>query len=715
MKLLNRRAHRIPATLLAFAFVAMVSSVARGEGSENSTRGEDFEMTVDSRWTGGEFGGYLPIRVRIANHGVSRDLRVVINSKENQQNLNVERAVSVPQNSVVRMTLSVPLVTYNMYNSLKVYGPDGEIRALNQTLNFSTPTGVQQTSPALLAVSASPIDFTPWRQAMSRNLATSPASYGSYGGYYGGHSSYTSITDQEVVPAAALPDNWIDYTALDIVAIPLGDFEALTAEQRTALRQWVHTGGTLFLTKVDDWEKNQPTVERLLELDRVLNKSSEWELANLAARENFKQLTTINTLEESRSGRGGMTVTTEAVNTNVPPPQMVWVDATPIFRSRKVLLGDVYAFRDDPFPGSDADWTWFYTHRNRQRNWDTRNGFSSRSGHQEFMQFNIPGITQVPVTAFLILISAFAIVIGPINYLYFQRRKQLAMIVVSIPLIAVMTTITLFAYTVVSHGFDVKSRTRSITLLDQRSQQAISFSRNSLYTGFTPSNGLEFSPQTAVYPIWNAGQVFEKGSIDWSSSQHFTSGWFQSRTKTQFYTVNYRDERSRLTVHPPAGGKLVVENGFEWQFDALCVLGSDDQYYIGFDIPSGSKAELNLLDPESQQRFIEQRDRHAPAFVGNYTPSYTPDYRAMRYGYHPSMHNQSTGSFQQNAIHQLFLQNTSFMSAEARKNWSNSNPAYTNSSANYYVGITSQNPGADVGISDTDERDSTHFLIGYYE
>ncbi|MEX1232561.1 MAG: hypothetical protein WEB58_20115 [Planctomycetaceae bacterium] len=537
-------------SLILIALFAIAPRGVRGEGSETSSRGDDFELNVDSRWTGCEYGGYLPLRMRIVNHGVTRNVRIVMTSEDYNQNLAVEREVSAPQNAVVRTTLSVPMVGGGTYATIKVFGPEGEIKALRQSVTMPRTTGLQDFSPALLAVSSAPVDFTPWRECMYRFLSTS-GTHTSYG-HYGSYTTIGEINNQEVVPASSLPDNWIDYTGLDVVCVSMDDFASLSNEQRGAIRKWVHSGGNLFLTGVGKWDDNRAQAERLLESNLVLNASPDWTPAELGTRESIQSgLRPVAQIELERAasmGRG-MPMTGAGPAGGAAPvaasPEYKWSTEGGVFRSRRLMLGTVYAFQDDPFPGSDADWSWWRSHYPNEEAWIQRQGFSSRQGNEEFLDFLIPGIQRFPVTAFIVLITLFSVVIGPVNYFYFLRKKQLAIIVITIPAIAFLTSVSLFSFSALSHGFSIKSRMRSMTLVDQRAQTAITFSRNSLYAGFAPSEGLAFRPDTAVYPLWNVGQAFQNGRIDMTDGQRFYSGWFPSRTRTQFVTATYEDQRSR--------------------------------------------------------------------------------------------------------------------------------------------------------------------------
>ena len=90
------------------------------------------------------------------------------------------------------------------------------------------------------------------------------------------------------------------------------------------------------------------------------------------------------------------------------------------------------------------------------------------------------GVKGVPTTAFLVLMTLFTIIIGPVNYIFLVRRKQQYLLLITIPVFALMTSLSLFGYSVVAHGFGVKSRLRSMTILDQQSRTAVTTSRIAL-------------------------------------------------------------------------------------------------------------------------------------------------------------------------------------------------------------------------------------------
>jgi len=98
----------------------------------------------------------------------------------------------------------------------------------------------------------------------SLTLASGGMARPSYMGYGGGHPFGSN--DFQVIRAADAPESWLDYSALDIVAISLPLFDKATAEARSALLKWAATGGTLLIYDVGQPAGKSADLARLLDL-----------------------------------------------------------------------------------------------------------------------------------------------------------------------------------------------------------------------------------------------------------------------------------------------------------------------------------------------------------------------------------------------------------------------------------------------------------------
>ncbi len=562
--------------LLAAADCSVLPTLASGETF--SLNGHDLQVDVDSRWAGCGQGGYCPVRVRVVNRGPTRTLTFRI-AKSYQQVVGVRQTIEVPQNAALGVTLAVPMVNVSTTAEFRVEQSGGLLEKMNRPINLPEVNVAEVGRPGLLVVASGVVDMQAFEDGATtfRQTAGGTAGASTGGVHYGGSRNSNCVA----LPRSSLPSSWVDYSGLDIVSISLDELTKLPKGTRAALIQWTRCGGTLLVTAAGDLETASSTTAKLFAGDLASASAWSWTEPKLENR-NVAQIV------HQDMGGGATTITTPTTS----PAE--WPREAMPFRVADVGFGKLVLFRAEPFPGTAQDWFWLLKSVGGMPRWDwgKRHGESARIGTSDFFLFLIPGIGGVPVVMFLVLITIFAVVIGPLNYFVLARRKQLHLLLVTIPALAIVTSFLLFGYTIVAHGFSVKARCRSLTFVDQAAQSAVTLSRLSLYAGQAPSAGMQFSRDTAVYPIWPENEQFEAGQIDWTNSQNLTSGWLRSRTRTQFLTVGHRIERGRLEVTSPSPKKLTVANGYEWGFAPLVVANEQGVLFVGKSVPAGASIDL---------------------------------------------------------------------------------------------------------------------------
>ena len=528
------------------------ASAARGEFQDTE---DDLLLKVDARWPGCRTGGYYPIRIQLQNRAADRT--VTVRFVPDRSGLpSVSRTLDLSQNASVSTSLLIPMIGEANRGQLIVSDQTGVLRTLTQYFTIA-PAKLSGNSLSLLAISEQVLDFSGFEDAVDEL-------FGGSAGYSG-----TASDDYAVAHPDWLPDTWIAYSGLDLVAVSRATLAGLAQQSRSALLDWVKARGILIVHEVGEHPADCSELNGLLEIEQA-----------------------------SRSVRWG-------------PPRSS--ESADLFSVRSLGLGIVVGLEHQIFRGSRNDWprllNMLRSHRLQSAE---RIGVAGRAGNDGFMTFLIPGVQSVPVFTFLIFITVFTVVIGPFNYYLLSRRKRLNLLLISIPGIALVTSLLLFMYSVFAHGFTVKSRVRSVTVLDQGSQQAVATARLALYAGSTPSRGLEFSQRTAVTPIWPAGQAFQSGRVDWSQTQALTSGFLRSRTRTQFLTTQVRDERGRLTIQS-GNDELDVANGLEWDLSALIVVDGEGRQFAGADLPAGDSRKLSPVTDQDSKLALQLLERSRPA------------------------------------------------------------------------------------------------------
>ncbi|HEX6986479.1 MAG TPA: hypothetical protein VF170_13945, partial [Planctomycetaceae bacterium] len=489
----------------------------------------------------------------------------------------VRRRVRVEQNATARVTLAVPLLRGRNSGRLDVLIDGGPVEGLRQDLNLAAPAEGELPQPSLLVISPGAVETAGFEAAALAEVRSWGDPSYPPGHFLAGQANPGEVR-RAVVDPSLLPASWIDYTAVDLVAVRLDTLAALRPDERAALFDWVAAGGRLIVHAVGPAPGESEELRRLLGPRGTAGDAS-WRPAQAAGRQPLP-------LDIPTFDGAGIPNEGNPLTSGMLPPELgqivdqfgggfdpagalavrnslpTWPAEPVPFALRRFGFGHVAAVSGDIGTASGADWAWLLRELGGPTVvWPVRHGITSGDGDLEFINLPIPGVRGVPTAAFLTLITLFTLAIGPVNYFLLWRKARLSRLVVTVPALAAATSVLLFAYAAVAHGFGTKGRVRSVTLLDPATNTATSVSRLSLFSGLAPSGGLRFSKQTAVYPLYPFEEGFVDGEVDWTETQALTAGWLKTRTRTQFVTLNRRDERGRLTVTPTAGGLRVV-NGF---------------------------------------------------------------------------------------------------------------------------------------------------------
>ena len=432
----SRRAKPFFAMLALTIVVAIANppKTTRAAGDQYGASESDIQMNVDYRWAGGAVGGYYPIRIGLQNRGPSRELEVTFEPGDNGGLPVVSRRVAIDQNSSASLTLLIPLIGYGNYGTLTVSYDGRELEKLQGTLSLPD-ADYQSSRPAFLGISRRPLAFQPLEDAIT-SLTT--AGHGGRSSGYG----YGKTEDNETIEPLRLPETWLAYSSVDLVAISLADFEGLSETQRAAILDWARTGGTLLVFSVGEPVSSSKKLAKLTEADSQ-SAALNWQAADPSARTRIPALHLDEHGNLGGPGIGGVIEVPIAGVVDLVAPdtearqsqlQFSWPEDSQPFAVRDFGQGWLIGFVDDPFSGTVQDWGWLLKSFPYQELWQAhRLGVAGRMDNREFLEFLIAGIRSVPVMAFLVFISLFSFVIGPLNYFVLARKKKLNYLVVTIP------------------------------------------------------------------------------------------------------------------------------------------------------------------------------------------------------------------------------------------------------------------------------------------
>lgn len=684
---MHSRLQRIPSVFFCFLLwlslgagvFGLPAYLHAGSGNQISYEGHDLQVYVDFRWAGTGYGGYYPIRIQVQNSGPDCELTFRFRPHNGRELPIVERRnLPVASQKKATITLSVPMVGQEGVGYLEVERNGELLETLTKQLSLPAADDLPVRS-SVLVISQVPVQLA----ALEIGLQSRRG------------GDLRNVSDSQVIEPIMLPNSWSDYSGLDMVMIPMGTLKDLESDKRSAILEWAQAGGVLVVYEVGAPADSSDELAKLLNLPEPRN----WQNAKPNERDRYFIADAM--LGSSQIVRDPSLALSDEHGRWNPSPET--------FAYQDTVLGRIYAFRDNPFPGTPTDWAWWLsTVPVEISSWDARTGAFPRAANHSFFNFLIPGVTSVPVYAFLVLMTIFTIVIGPLNYIFLRRRKRTYLLLLTIPVIAFVTSLTLFVYSTLAYGFSVASRSRSLTVVDQRINTSVSLSRVSLFAGMAPSEGLKFSPETAVYPMWAPLQFgqpqfgrspfgqsqFESGRVIWGEQQELVDGWLRSRTRTQFATVQHRTERGRVEVESRSENRVVLSNGFEWDIAGILWADEDGNLYVGENLAAGSSAELERVEDTT---FANQLERFQEILEHNQKLEMPDDIEEKK---------QPEFGLMELKIHDfIYIRQTMNGRVDS---------TVPPLGKRMYLAVLAERPGIELGLEDTTEYAGYHLLLGYY-
>jgi hypothetical protein len=553
------------------------------------------------------FDRSLRIEVGLGNWGESRYVIVSTDVELPAGSLVVSKSVPVPQ-----LASTVLMSVRTLEGGREVE----ELSVKQQSINTGQFWGGDTGIPRMLFVRDAPPDVSSFSF-----LGTTP--YMSYGNAINFSQLKDVFAFVHLTPDR-LYDQWLYYSGLDMMFISLAEARNLSNQRPAAWRaiaDWTRTGGTLCVFGMG----REPA--QLEEVEKLLAASTDEKRASLANR-GWESPT--DEVFETHVLKALVDVAAAAVaqaqlDGSTPPaaPALPKKPSEPPFLWRDVAFGQLVSLpADNPFPGDAAQWQWLLASLDpSSTRWTSRNGTAPDAGNPQFNDLLIADVGLPPIRTYRVLITLFVVLIGPVNYWLLRRSGRLYLFLFTVPLAALLTSLGLLGYALMSDGLVSRLRARSLTVLDQRAGEATSRARLSYYVGLTPSNGLMFPQDTLVTPLELVPTTSGNGRnryADWNDQQHLTRGWLSARTPTQLTTARANHSEIGIDVSASDKGARQVHNRLGVRIQHLLVFDEDGGWHQAADVGAGERMALEALSAEllrntAATRFGKLLSAHAPA------------------------------------------------------------------------------------------------------
>ncbi len=195
-----------------------------------------------------------------------------------------------------------------------------------------------------------------------------------------------------------------------------------------------------------------------------------------------------------------------------------------------------------------------------------------------------------PLGRFLVIIGAFALVIGP-GSAYLARKRSAFWLLLTIPFTAGLSAAAIVLYSVLGEGFGTHGSARAVTLLDSARSRAVSVGVAALYANLS-QEGARFSSTAALLPSEEMGDV----AIDWTSGARFGAGFLPPRTYREWAVVSVHPSRARLSAHESERG-LEVHNALGGRIE-VAQLRWNGEWYRVRGLEEGAAAVAEKLEAD---------------------------------------------------------------------------------------------------------------------
>lgn len=605
-------------------------------------------LEIDSRWAAGN--GYRPVRCTVSNWPTGpattdRTFQIVLEPRTGQYRHYQPIVQGYVELARGQRSAQIELYCPQSYwwNSVQVQMFEGskELREMRSSaVGFmagmvSGQSTWSEAVPSLLFVSshagrsnvqlAGKTDFPKWDR-----LVTSVPGYPSHvvsqdqyrvaADDLAVHTVIASQARSALVEPHRLPDRWLGLSTVDFVFISASDLALLSKRHPRkieALKQWVEVGGNLCIEDVGNAFELIRQIEDELDLTSSGTHAGVWTpLPRKACEPLFRQSLKLNST-------GYRIPAYRQADPNLIAPRV-----QPLAMGRVFIIADGAQWSDPSF----APWIFNSLPENRWA-WYKRNGMTLNRQYNDFWNWSIRGIGRPPIFLFLTVITVFAAFIGPINFIAMKRWNRHYLLLVTVPVISLVTTVSLFGYGLIKDGVGTTVRRRAYVHLDQASGRMQSWSRQTYYASMAPYGGLQFPLTAAVYPILlepvSGRQSTNPHLLQWTGSQRLRRGYIASRTLSQYLVVQPTKSTAANLSIAVSDEKLSVRNELGGSITHLLVCDEQGQLHSGHKLAVGETATLKPTDGEDIATIMRE------ALIESFTSEIDPGLvrRTWRYWY----------------------------------------------------------------------------------
>ena len=230
-----------------------------------------------------------------------------------------------------------------------------------------------------------------------------------------------------------------------------------------------------------------------------------------------------------------------------------------------------------------------------------------RSENQINKIFPLVDQMSVPVRGFLLLVTVFALIAGPLTVVVLAKTNRRIWLLWMVPLESAIACGLVLGYSFVSEGITPTVRLAGVTLLDQERHVATTLGWAGYYCPQRPAKGLFFPDDWELQKMQHR---YQQGAttVDWTRGQHLSRGWVQARVPAFFMCRRSAVRRERLECDF-TGEKVEVVNGLGADVRSLWLRDAEGHLHFAENIKAGQRTVLEAKKETTSSTQLEALHR----------------------------------------------------------------------------------------------------------
>lgn len=409
-----------------------------------------------------------------------------------------------------------------------------------------------------------------------------------------------------------LPQHWIGFSSVEQILISKNDLKTICRSQeisRANLERWVAAGGVLIVFDTPTQTENE-LLPMLLGPERsVLGNriKSQWSTPKPENKTPKKPVA--KPLIGDEYGEYDYQYENEYLE-QVELIQSPTLPSAANFGYTAYLNGKIVAIQDDMSQWTSDQWKTLQSSVYYQTV-SIHDRIGPSTGAQPYRFMSIPGVGVPPVKLFIVLISLFICIAGPVLLLVLKKTHQMQYLFVAVPALSLGVCGALLSYAFITDSGNSWGRSQSITVLDHRTNMAVTHARANYYGGNSPK-----PYRTEMDTLLLAGKGKSSGNLTTRFGQDVyesTAADMKPRTPHESVSIRSHEAQQRLQLTKSSiGGPPSVTNLLGGLVKFATITTDEGWFFIENLPPNETVVCQPSNTPTLQSKLASQLRRQSP-------------------------------------------------------------------------------------------------------